>query len=749
MSFTFNLAGLHSLPVAHKMLTICLLGSLLAACGGAGSDTATPVAPPPTGSGAESTFPGTTSRTFAAALTVPASGGVVAYFRQKLIDDAAVSAKADVSSGAIGSPAPISAPLGAVTTFSQSAVEFASSTVQERGVDENDWLKTDGSLIYGLSKSYFNLSGKQEPAVLQAHRRAADGQLQLVGNTLLPNDLTYSGMYLVGAASRIALIGQKFESSTFPPVFPAPISPLPVAGQTSAPAVVTDTVSPAISGISQPAVVRTAIDLLATPTTGTGTATLSISNRIRIDGNLAGSRVIGSTLYVVSSWQPALGKYALLPNATPAQIEAKLASLSATEILPTIRIDGGPAQALVSESDCYVQTGNASLQRQITTITAFNLASSSLQRSSRCFVGGSQALYVSPAAVYFASSRYFDYGSNAALTVAPNGSTTDIHKFALAGQNIEYRGSGEVTGHLGWDADKNAYRMSEHNGDLRILTFTGGQGWSIIRNGTSSSVNDLPAASPATLSVLRESNASGSTDTATSTSTRTGLQVVATLPNAQRPAAIGKPGEQIYAVQFVGPRAYVVTFRRTDPLYVLDLSNPLEPKTVGELEIPGYSDYLFPLGNELLLGIGKDASSAGVVQGVKVALMDVADPARPSLRSSLVLGQRGSTSALDYSSRGINIFEQNGTHRIALPVRLNNAPAVTGGSFSSSITQGLARFEVDTQAKTLVTKSMLTSLTPTSPAHPFGQYDLATERSVQIETFVYYLSGGSLRAASW
>ena len=244
--------------------------------------------------------------------------------------------------------------------------------------------------------------------------------------------------------------------------------------------------------------------------------------------------------------------------------------------------------------------------------------------------------------MYFASSRYFDDGRNVSLTVAPNGSTTDIHKFALPGPNIDYRGSGKVAGHLGWGANKNAYWMSEHNGDLRIVTFTVRQGCSSNRNDVSGSLNNLPAAAPATLSVLRKSNGSGSTDTANSKS-NTSI-VVATLPNAQRPAAIGKPGEQIQAVQFIGPRAYVVTFRRTDPLFVLDLTHP----------------------------------------------------ARPSVFSRLVLGTSGTRSALHYSSRGINIFEQTGVFCSALPVG--------GCGIRITRTQGLAHFEVNTQAKTLVTK---------------------------------------------
>ena len=769
MNITFDPANTHAPQAARKALAVGLLASLLAACGGAGGDAAMPTTAALSSTAPESTLLGTGSPLLPPALTIPTAGGVVTYFKQKLLEDAANTARIAVSGNPVTSPGFIgsdteltgintSTSAGAVlASASSGAVQFASSTLQERGVDEADWVKTDGSFVYGLSQAYTNVAGKFIAPVLQAQRRLADGQLQSVGSISLPGDVKYAGMYLVGAASRIAVVSQKIDysdsvvlpmpmpmSMPMPITTPTSIQPTPdvqktVSSQTGTVAIfATDFASvTSLPGTFKPPTVTTDIDLLPTPTAGALTANLSINNRIRIDGSLVGSRVIGNTLYVVSTWQPDLNVY-LMPNATAAQTQAKLASLSAAEILPTIRIDGAPAQPLVAESDCYVQTGNASSQRQVTTITAFNLASSSLQRSSRCFLGGSQAIYMSPAAVYLASSRFFDERS--VVFAPPAGSKTDIHKFALAGQNIDYRGSGEVAGHFGWDADKNAYRMSEHNGDLRVLTFTGELGWSINRNGTSASAVAAPAASPATLSVLRETT--GTTPNSSS------LQVIATLPNAQRPAAIGKPGEQIYAVQFVGPKAYVVTFRRTDPLYVLDLSNPLDPKTVGELEIPGYSDYLFPLGDSLLLGVGKDANTTGVVQGVKVALMDVSDPAKPSIRSSLVLGSRFSASALDTSSRGINMFQQGNTFRIALPVVLREPRTASTTGFYGPTTQGLARFEVDTQARTLVTKPMLTRLTPTSLTDNW-QYDIAYERSVQIESFVYYLSGGTFRAASW
>jgi uncharacterized secreted protein with C-terminal beta-propeller domain len=91
---------------------------------------------------------------------------------------------------------------------------------------------------------------------------------------------------------------------------------------------------------------------------------------------------------------------------------------------------------------------------------------------------------------------------------------------------------------------------------------------------------------------------------------------------------LGK-GERIYSVRFVGPRGYLVTFRQTDPLYSVDLSDPAEPRVTGELKITGYSAHLQPVGDGRLVGIGQEADRRGVTQGTQVSLFDVSDPAKP------------------------------------------------------------------------------------------------------------------------
>jgi uncharacterized secreted protein with C-terminal beta-propeller domain len=89
-------------------------------------------------------------------------------------------------------------------------------------------------------------------------------------------------------------------------------------------------------------------------------------------------------------------------------------------------------------------------------------------------------------------------------------------------------------------------------------------------------------------------------------------------------------GEEVQSVRFLGDTAYVVTFRRTDPLYAIDLSDPANPTALGELKITGFSEYLHPVGDGLLLGIGREATEDGMDTGFKASLFDVSDPTDPT-----------------------------------------------------------------------------------------------------------------------
>lgn len=173
---------------------------------------------------------------------------------------------------------------------------------------------------------------------------------------------------------------------------------------------------------------------------------------------------------------------------------------------------------------------------------------------------------------------------------------TAVHKFDIGGDGpATYRASGSIDGHL-----LNQFSMDDLDGNLRIA-ITEGAPWSFEEDSESRIV------------VLAE---------------RDGLLV-----EIGSVGDMGK-GERIYSVRFMGETAYVVTFRQVDPLYVVDLRNPERPVVSGELKIPGYSSYLHPLGDGMLLGVGQEADADGRTMGAKAAVFDVSDPSDPREISS-------------------------------------------------------------------------------------------------------------------
>jgi len=569
--------------------------------------------------------------------------------------------------------------------------------LQEEGVDEADLLLSDGTQLYTLQPAGAN------SLRLQVLARAADG----VGpprslKTLLLSDagaadIHTDGMHLSADNRSLTVLSQSWFRLSAQEVCVGICNP-----------------------VGAPVWMRSGVGVQRVDVTVPAAA--AAGDRLSIDGHLVDSRRIGDTLYLVTVHSPQLPVDLLPSSATAAEREALIARLSAADILPKVRRNGGAPQPLLADTDCYVQPRNASWAIEVTTITVIDLKSATLAHSSRCFVGGSEALTMSRSSLYLATTRWPQPLMTPGIArVFPGDAKTDLHKFALQGGSVVYKGSGQVAGHLGWDAERKSLRLSEFNGDLRVLSFTGSEGWTGAGDATAGK-----AASPATLSVLRERSSDSS------------LQVVATLPNSARPAALGKAGEQVHGVRFAGARAYLVTFRRIDPLYVLDLSQATDPRIVGELESAGFSDHLFPLDNGLLLAVGRHAAAQGEgrVDGLMVALFDVGNPARPTLLSQQVFGGAASQMTLDRSRQGMNLLMKGAVARMAMPVNLFEPQATRS-------TYGLQRLEVNTQARTL----SLLPLTGGGSSEPYRSTWL--ERSLQIGEQVFYLSDGGVKAYTW
>jgi hypothetical protein len=652
--------------------------ALLAGCGGGG------------GGGGE-TDRGT------AALKVSQPGELTTYVQRVLRSRAAARQAGDASAGgATGVPSVMPAPAAGAAPTTASAA-FSTSLTQERDVDEPDLVKTaDGTTFVHL-----DLQDAAKPLV-RVTARSATGALTERGSAAVSRGdaafLSPRGLVLAPGGQALAVASEGWaQVAGNPCVDLCPLALLP-------------------SPIWMRSLVAVERFDVADPTKPAAGA------RMQFDGRLVDARQVGPYLVLVSDYQPLFAADQLPATATPAEREAAIAATRGTDALPRLRGAGGSTRVLMDETDCWVQPANASNLLSITTLTVVDLRAADLAPVSRCFIGGTEALYMTTRTIYLASTRWA-YSTGAAGGNAlryPETMRTDIHKFALdTGGRITYRASGDIEGHLGWDAQRKSYRLSEHEGSLRALSFTGPLGWFTLADAAST------PPSPATLTVLRD-NAAGQ------------LEMQARLPNTRRPEPLGKPGEQVHGVRFAGSRGYVVTFRQIDPLYVLDLADAADPRIAGVLEAPGFSDHLVPLSERWLLGVGKDADPAtGRARGVKISLFDVADTARPREAASQVFGAAGSQSGLDASRQGLAMLAQGPLVRLSTPLFLYDA------GFANP-RDGLQRLEADLTAGTLTAKPLLA---PAGAATSLG--NLAQQRSVLVGDQVIWLRAGQLSSFGW
>ena len=681
-------------PLGGLALAAAVL--LISACGGGGSSPQTPVAVPDVPAdtspwGLRATTESELTTWLREALGTPDQ----AYLRTPWAMNIASAADATAAAGG--------------------EAVFSGTTLQEAGVDEADLIKSDGAAVFSLE-----LTGTADSArnLLRRQRlnpAAADAPLVPVDSLKLPfsTGVRGTGVYLDGDRQQLAAIGEAgFDWGIYDAWF-APRS--------------------WEQGVTEVALVST-----ANPTA------LQTRRTLRMTGQLIGSRRVGATLYLILRSYPKVPALDALTatGKTPAT-DAVINSLQASQLLPTLSVDGGTATQLVHAAACFTQDKNAVKSADIITVVGIDLAAASHRHAARCFTGGTEAFYMSDQSLYLATTRNtYSYGG--AFPVYPAQNSTDVHKFALNGLDITYRGSGNVTGHLGFDQNRKSFRMGEHNGALRVITQTDEVWGGWIRRVATTTVDTTataaPIESPGRLTILQERGGT--------------LAVTGELPNAARPQPLGKPGEQLYASRFIGNRGYLVTYRLTDPLYVLDLSNPADPKVAGELEVSGYSDYLFPLAENLLLGVGKEALSDGSqgdgrfawYQGVKVSLIDVSDPAHPREAARSIIGRRGTDATVLRDHHGIALQTVGGTVRVSLPVSLHQTPSPGATGAVSDYYQftrtELQKLEVNLGAQTLVTRPALAS-------NLAGQRDISFDRSLLWNNQVHWYQNGTWRSAGW
>jgi inhibitor of cysteine peptidase len=337
----------------------------------------------------------------------------------------------------------------------------------------------------------------------------------------------------------------------------------------------------------------------------------TLEREVEVDGGYTDSRMIGQWLYFLTS--------------TPVN------PYSEDITFPAVR-DGG-AGTFTPVAYSLEGTDKAFA---FTTIGSVGLGSDAPVRAKTFLVGTAGTVYVSPTTLYFgvhsvgepSPLRHVDAQGREV------GGTTDqtaIYSFSLQDGAIRFNAAGKVDGTL-----LKQYAMDEYKGNLRLATTVTEYGsW---RSSLSSTVSVLDGR----------------------------LNQIGTVTDIA-------PDERIYATRFMGDRLYMVTFRETDPFFVVDLSNPAHPALVGTLKLPGFSNYLHPYDATHIIGVGKTANFGAV----KLSLFDVSDIRNPGLVDSVELGEAGSSSEVTNDPKAF-LFDKE-KDILVLPVELAGVYRTTPG----------------------------------------------------------------------
>ncbi len=365
------------------------------------------------------------------------------------------------------------------------------------------------------------------------------------------------------------------------------------------------------------------------PSAGTGGTSGSEAGT---SGSTGSSDPSGSTPTPKPSSKPGVAPQGYdTPEAYKAAYLAELGSQTAADWLPkyTDSKSGTEAQLLGGCTGFYKPTVDGGL----TTISliALDLATPDAALAASTTLGqASGVVYASANAVYVASYPLgYWYWSDAAGAEKDQSEYSFVHKFALKGTAVAYAGSGKIPGQV-----LNQFSLDEHQGNLRVATTI--HDWNKGNEGLSNSVTILTEKDGALAKI-------GAVD---------GLA----------------KGERIYSARFLGNRGFVVTYKNTDPLFALDLSNPTAPKVAGELKIPGFSTYIHPLAENYLLTIGRDTFDNGQwveVKGVQLQIFDVTTLSDPKLAHKQTFGKAGTESEALYDHKAFAFFEEKGL--LALP----------------------------------------------------------------------------------
>lgn len=291
-------------------------------------------------------------------------------------------------------------------------------------------------------------------------------------------------------------------------------------------------------------------------------------------------------------------------------------------VLPAYEEDG---QVSVVKADEVYYSPIRDQSFQFTNILAINVDNGETSEKT-VLTGSSQTIYVSKNNIYTTYTKYAYYWT----PESTDQEKTVVNKFSIDKDQVQFLSSGEVPGHL-----LNQFSMDENQDYFRIATTISGY----VDNRDTSTNN---------LYVLDDS-----------------MKVVGKIEGIAQ-------GESIYSIRFIGDRAYMVTFKHVDPLFVIGLEDPANPTLLGKLKIPGYSEYLHPYDETHIIGVGKEVDESidadkvhtegavyyTAIQGVKLAIFDVSDVSNPIEMYKEVIGDRGTESPAETDHKAF-LFDKN------------------------------------------------------------------------------------------
>jgi len=433
-------------------------------------------------------------------------------------------------------------------------------------------------------------------------------------------------------------------------------------------------------------------------------------NTIEHEGSYLTSRMIDGNVYaVLGSWP----YYVFYEDEDPPRPD---------EIIPLYRTVRGDDDPGALEPACdwseveYFQPETCS---SFLSILSLSLEDGGSSVEKREIAGNAECVYASSEHLYVTATDYGRYlleeESDSEESDSSDTVTTSIHKFRFDGPAVGYMASSEVPGTV-----LNQFSMDEANGFFRVAT----TGWA---NGSPGTTNNVYVLDPA-------------------------LNITGRLEGLA-------PGETIYSARFMGNRAYLVTFEKIDPFFVIDLTNPADPRVLGELKIPGFSDYLHPYDENHIIGVGINAVEADPgegnfswFQGMKIALFDVTDVFNPREMYKVEIGDRGTDSYALHDHKAFLFDRQK--ELLVLPILLaeltpeqkasGDTPPFEYGEYTY---QGAYVYDLSLAGGFEMRGRITHSDEAQEPTHDYyyGSEDFV-ERSMYIEDVLYTISQSGIKA---